>query len=229
MRVHWFQHVPFEGLGVIGDWAKEKGYETACTRLHRGETPTPQGEYDFLIVMGGPMNIYDYGEYPWLKDEKKAIKSAIESGKKVLGICLGAQLIADVLGAEINGNGEKEIGWHKVKTLGEANNQILTDFPKEFPAFHWHGDTFSIPEGAFRLFKSRGCGNQGFIYAENVIGLQFHLESTRKNIEELIENCADEMDGGRHVQDAGQIREGYVHIPEINNLCLNLLDKLAAE
>ena len=100
MRLHWLQHVPFEGLGCIEPWAAAKAFDISCTRLFADEPLPAIGTFDWLVIMGGPMGIYDLDEHPWLAAEKKFIKSSIDAGKTVLGICLGAQLIADVLGAK---------------------------------------------------------------------------------------------------------------------------------
>jgi GMP synthase-like glutamine amidotransferase len=112
MRLHWLQHVPFEGLGYIKDWAEEQGFDITCTRLYEGEELPKMDEFDWLIVMGGPMGIFDYNDHPWLTDEKEFIELAIDEEKTVIGICLGAQLIATALGAEVKNNPVKEIGWY---------------------------------------------------------------------------------------------------------------------
>jgi GMP synthase (glutamine-hydrolysing) len=201
-NIHFFQHVSFEGPAEIGKWIDVCGYSTSFTRFYQGEAPPEPVEADLLVVLGGPMNIYQEKEYPWLVKEKKAIEQAISKGMKVLGICLGAQLIARVLGAEIFKNPEKEIGWFPV-TLTEAgkNSNFFRNFPSSFSPLHWHGDTFEIPKGAVHLAKSEGCINQAFSYGENVLALQFHLESNKDSIEKLITNSAEDLnEPGRFVQ-----------------------------
>lgn len=119
MRVHWFQHVEFEGLGLIEPWMRTRGYELSATRWWAGETVSPavlEG-CDWLVVMGGPMNVYQHRDYPWLPAEKAAIAAAVHAGKRVFGICLGAQLIADVLGGKVMQNAEREIGWWPVRAV----------------------------------------------------------------------------------------------------------------
>ncbi len=186
MKLHWLQHVPFEGLGIIEEWAEANGFGITRTRLFAGEQLPEIGTFDWLVVMGGPMGIYDHVDHPWLVAEKQLIKNAIEAEKTVLGICLGAQLIADVLGAKVYAGPQKEIGWFPIQGL----NSFL---PKTLTAFHWHGDTFEIPEGASRLASSEACKNQGFIYNDRIVALQFHLETTPESMEALIENCAGEL------------------------------------
>ena len=119
MKVHWFQHVPFEGLGAIEEWLLSRGHTLSCTRLYANEAPPVNSHgVDWLIVMGGPMNVYEYRAHPWLRSEKHLIREAITAGKRVLGICLGAQLIADVLGGKVYQNGEREIAiWKQGVTL----------------------------------------------------------------------------------------------------------------
>ena len=175
-----------------------------------GDHPADSSEIDILAIMGGLMNVYQYRDYPWLKEEKKFIEKAINRKIKVIGICLGAQLIADVLGARVTQNPYVEIGWHDV-TLTDvgANSNILMGFPKTFIAFHWHGDTFEIPDGASHLAYSEACANQAFKYENNVIGLQFHLEYSQESIEKMLDNCSDELVGAQYVQNKERIRFNY--------------------
>jgi GMP synthase (glutamine-hydrolysing) len=225
MRIHYLQHVPFEDSANIGKWAEENGHELTRTEIFEGEPFPNTEEIDMLAVMGGLMNIYQYRDYPWLKDEKVFIEKAIAKGIKVIGICLGAQLIADVLGARITQNPYVEIGWHDV-TLTNAgiNSGILRDVPKTFTAFHWHGDTFEIPDGASHLAFSQACSNQAFQYKDNVIGLQFHLEYSQESIEKMLENCSNELINAPYVQNKAQIRQNY-HLIKHNTELLNILFK----
>ncbi|HWI54820.1 MAG TPA: type 1 glutamine amidotransferase, partial [Desulfobacteria bacterium] len=190
----------FEDLANIMVWAEEKGHSVSSTKLYGNDTLPSIVQFDWLIVMGGPMNIYEEEEYHWMVSEKNFIKEAIQAGKIVLGICLGAQLIADVLGGKIIRNEYKEIGWFPVTKLKEADNSLLGPLPEQFLAFHWHGDTFEIPPGAIRLAESEACKNQAFQFGGRVLGLQFHLESSRVSIGRLAENCRDEITDGKFIQ-----------------------------
>ena len=144
MRIHYLQHVPFEDLAYIETWAKDKGHSLSVTKLYLNEKLPGMDDFDWLIVMGGPMNIYEEREYPWLVEEKQFIEEVIKTGKVVLGICLGAQLIADVLGGKVRQNDYQEIGWFPVTKTSEANNSVFfKSLPDDFMAFHWHGDTFA--------------------------------------------------------------------------------------
>lgn len=230
MRVHWLQHVPFEGLGSIEPWLKKHGHEVSMTRLHAGEKPPTRNEFDWLIVMGGPMNIYQEAEYPWLIEEKLCIKRALKQGKHVLGICLGAQLIADVLQARVYPNRQREIGWFDVDlSLVGVNLATFSGFPASFEAFHWHGDTFGIPQAAELAAQSVACDHQAFVYKERVVGLQFHLETTADSAHALIEHCADELrDGGEYVQNAEQMLADQERFSRLNALMDRLLENMAA-
>ena len=206
LRVHLFQHVPFEGLGYIEKWIETKNHTLTKTRFFENEPLPPLDEIDWLIVMGGPMGVYDEDKFLWLREEKAFIKSTIQSGKKVLGICLGAQLIAETLGAKVFANNKKEIGWFPVSLSDEAKKiDLFSDFPESFEVLHWHGDTFDLPKGAIHLIKSEACLNQAFLYNKNVLGLQFHLESIPETLHAMIENCGDELIPDEFVQTEQEI------------------------
>lgn len=175
------------------NWLTEQGHDLFCTRLWAGDELPPIDSFSVLIVMGGPMGIYDHEEYPWLPDEKTFLAEVVAREIPTLGICLGAQLLADVLGAEVTPNWEKEIGWFSVQPTGDMPQSLAAIFPKEMRVFHWHGDTFSLPEDSVCIFESTACKNQAFLYKEHVLGLQFHLETTRDSALTLIDNCRDEL------------------------------------
>jgi len=227
MRLHYLQHVPFEDMAMIESWAREKGYDVSRTLLFEGETPPDPEKFDWLVIMGGPMNIYEDEKYPWLAAEKSFIRRAIEDGKIVLGICLGAQLIADVLGGKVRKNDHREIGWHPVSLTPEGSkSEIFGVLPEKFVALQWHGDTFEIPPGAAWMAKSEACKNQAFQLGK-AIGLQFHLEASMESIDDLIENCADELSGGgEYVQSDGTISSHVDVIPEMNGLMARFLDEV---
>ena len=139
MQLHYLQHVPFETIAGIGDWATSRGHTVSGTQLFAEEFTHP-GDFDFLVVMGGPMNIYEEAEYPWLAEEKAFIASAVEAGKLVLGVCLGAQLVADVLGGPVTPGPQPEIGWYPVE-LTEAGRELgcvrITSGPVRALALAW--------------------------------------------------------------------------------------------
>jgi GMP synthase (glutamine-hydrolysing) len=222
MKLHWLQHVPFEGLGYIETWAKKRGAEISCTRLYAGEKLPDPGSFDWLIVMGGPMGIFDYEDHPWLADEKEFIEQSIDNEKTVVGICLGAQLMADVLGAKVYPGPEKEIGWFPI----QRSEGVPPLIPEELTVFHWHGDTFEIPEGAVQLATSKPGINQGFVYNGKAVGLQFHMETTPASMESIIEHCGHELIDAPYIQSAETMRAGLPTIGSVNLVMKTLLDSL---
>lgn len=227
MKVHYLQHVPFEGLGSIEYELRKKCYKLTSTKLYNEKITASLKDIDWLIVMGGPMGIYDEKIYPWLIEEKQFIKEAVSAGKIVLGICLGAQLIADVLGAKVYKNKYREIGWFPLTVTPETDNTILSKvFSKQVEAFHWHGDTFDIPKGAVAIAESKACKNQGFIFDNRVLALQFHLETTPESATALVKNCADELDGSQYVQSEEQIFENPQKFSNINKIMSAVLNAL---
>jgi GMP synthase-like glutamine amidotransferase len=215
MNIHSLLHVPFEDTGYIQVWAEQNGHSLSETRLYSGEKLPAADSYDLLIVMGGTMNIHEEETYPWLAEEKEYLKTVINSGKNVLGICLGAQLIASVLGAEVTRHTLTEIGWFDVEKTADAETNTLGNrIPDRFTAFQWHGDTFAIPDGAVHLFTGAGCKNQGFLYGNNVLALQFHLEITGRIIRNLIEDSPDETaEVTEYVQSIPQILDDSHYAP----------------
>lgn len=204
MHIHVLQHVPFEGPAAIASWAQRNSVALTVTHMYKGEMLPVDHTYSLLVVMGGPMGVGEEKQYPWIKQEKWFIQEAVSAGKYVVGICLGAQMIASVMGASVRKHVHKEIGWFPVYTI-ESENEKLLSLPARMPVFHWHGDTFEIPSGAKHIARSRACENQCFIYENRVIGMQFHLESTPESISALVSNCSDELTGGPYVQHQREI------------------------
>jgi len=223
MRIHTLQHVAFEGLGSIEGWAKTREASISYSRMFAGDALPALTEFDWLVVMGGPMNIYEEEAYPWLHREKAFIREAIEAGKIVLGVCLGAQLIADALGAAVSRNPQREIGWFPLTTVHPAMTGII---PEMTQVMHWHGDTFALPSGAERLAQSAACLNQGFIYRERVIGLQFHLETTLESLSSLIDHGRDELTEGAYIQTPSEMLADANRFTTINQIMAALLDHL---
>ncbi|WP_068617735.1 type 1 glutamine amidotransferase [Paenibacillus tuaregi] len=227
MRIHYLQHVPFESPERISDWVKDKGYELTGTLLYESTHFPFQSEFDMLIILGGPMGVYNEENFPWLVREKAFIKETIRQRKMVLGICLGAQLIAEALGGKVYSNRYKEIGWHPVKMTEESQNSVVfKQFPQEYVPFHWHGDTFELPDEVKTAAISLGCANQAFEYNGHVIGLQFHLESSNDSIKKLIEHCGDEIEPGTYVQLPDQMMDQTSFLAHSNTILVHLLDTL---
>mgnify|MGYP005843142155 CR=1 FL=1 len=227
MKLHYFQHVPFEDPANILSWASERGWEVSSTRWYESQSAPASDAFDLLVVMGGPMSVNDEREYPWLVDEKRSVELAIGSGKAVLGVCLGAQLIANVLGARVYRNAHREIGWFPVRlTEKAAAAGAFGILPPVFTAFHWHGETFDIPSRATHVASSEACANQAFLYEKSVAALQFHIESSAGSILRLLSNCRGELDGSKYVQSADEIVGAESRLPLMKEMLYGFLDTL---
>lgn len=229
MRIRCLQHVHFEGPAGIADWAEVRGHTVTLTPLYDGAAFPDQGSFEWLVVMGGPMGVGDELVYPWLAPEKTFIRETIAAGKTVVGVCLGAQLIAEVLGARVYRNPEKEIGWMAIELTESARALPLFGFlPPSLQVFHWHGDTFDLPPGAIHLARSGTCANQAFVHEGRVLGLQFHLESTPASVRAIVDHCADELVAAPYIQTAERMLaaapEDY---GQINGALFGILDRLA--
>ncbi len=204
MRAHYLQHIPFEGLGSVETWLKAAGAEIKSTRLFESaKLPTPE-DVDLLIVLGGPMSVNEEGDFPWLVEEKRLIRDCVQAGKSVLGICLGAQLIASAMGAPVYHNRAKEIGWFPVYGVPSLDRSMFC-FPPSLEVFHWHGETFDLPPGSIRIARSQACENQAFQLNPRVIGLQFHLETTPESAQTMVSHCGAELTPAEYVQSGAAI------------------------
>jgi len=223
MKVHVLQHVPFEDLGSIGACLNNRDAQIGYTRFFENPKLPPLDQVDRVIAMGGPMSVNDEDEYSWLKPEKQFIREAIIRGIPVLGVCLGAQLIAAALGARVYPNSVKEIGWFPVRAVPVPEGYFA--FPKECSVFHWHGETFELPEGAVRLAEDDACMNQAFQFKSNAIGLQFHLETTFKSALALLEYCRKDIVSGPYIQSEIELRA----VPMVSYQTLNsMMNKVIA-
>ncbi|WP_238653677.1 type 1 glutamine amidotransferase [Paenibacillus piscarius] len=227
MRIHCLQHVPFEAPEEIAVWAENKGHTLTTTQVYENKVLPASQDFDMLVVMGGPMSVHDEAVFPWLSAEKTLIHTAISKQKLTLGICLGAQLIAEQIGGEVYPNKCKEIGWYPVLATGDTEaSAFFKDFPQQWVPFHWHGDTFSLPAGAKRIASSLGCINQCYEYEDYVVGLQFHLEVNDLSIRKIIENCAGELEPGEYIQTPSAMTDQPGKISASNTLLYTLLDAM---
>jgi GMP synthase-like glutamine amidotransferase len=189
MNIHIIQHVPFEKPGALSDWAESRGHRIQIVDPTQCRFPSSD-ETDFLIVLGGPMSVHDEAEFPWLRLEKETLRKFIaDKQKPLLGICLGAQLIATVLGAKVYRNTQKEIGWFDVniKPCGIFKNSSVA----AATVFHWHGEAFELPFGAELLASSQVTPVQAFQYGDKVVALQFHPEMNFSALQDLLHECAE--------------------------------------
>lgn len=226
MNIHYFQHTPSEGIGEIETWVRKRGHNLTSTRFHLGEPVPDVSAFDWLIVMGGPMNVYEHRTYPWLIKEKCCLEKALAYGKTVLGICLGSQLIADVLGGKVFQNPTVEIGWFPVNFSQEtATIPAFKDFPKAITPLHWHGDTFSLPIGATNVAASAACQHQAFAVGDRVVGLQFHLEVGIQDVAAFLD--AEKLGDGQWIQTPETIYSlASNHLPSAHAALYSLLDAM---
>lgn len=226
LRIHYLQHAHFEGLGYIETWANENKHILTATKLYEDVRFPELTNFDCLIVLGGPMSVYDEDKFSWLTHEKLFIRKSIEDGKKVLGICLGAQLIAGCLGAKVVKAKNKEIGWFPVFPVNalEQKNWFYEQFKLNPIVFHWHGDQFEIPPNCSNLLVSEANTNQAFMYGDNVIGLQFHLEATEESVNRMLKNGAYDLTDSPFIQTITDIQIGTPSIRHCCNIMKTILE-----
>ena len=188
MKINVIQHVDFETPGILSTWAIERGHEITVDHIYRGDRLPDPIDVEFLIMMGGTMGAYDESAYQWLRDEKKFLNDYLKLKRPTLGICLGAQLIAEVLGGEVYKGPSYELGWAPL-TIDEDSKGYLSELgiPNAIEVFHNHGDTYSLPYGATRLFSSNAYREEGFRIEDHVVGLQCHFEVTSSVLEDFFE------------------------------------------
>ena len=224
MNAHIFQHAPFEGIGSIGVWLEQQGARTVYTRFYEAHPVLPDpADVDLLIVMGGPMSVTEEGGLPWLREEKRFIREAMRVGVPIVGICLGAQLVASAQGSAVYRAPHKEIGWFEIEALPHDGGAFR--FPERLAVFQWHGETFDLPSGATRLAWSEACENQAFQIGENVIGMQFHLETTPETVDAILAHSRDELCEGLYVQAESVIRSAAAEAYQrINRVMVEVLE-----
>ena len=220
------RHVPFEGPGAIGEWLTAQGYQLDTAHLYRDDHLPDPAQLDWLVVMGGPMGVNDRDTVPFMHREIDFLKAALAQDYPIVGICLGAQLLAHCLGAPVRYQGYGEIGWFPVSPSSDHPlAQLFDDRP---PVLHWHGDTFALPDGATALLASAGCANQGFIWQDRVLALQCHPEATPASLNKLCDAEGSDLQPGKWVQDVDTIRAGEPRCEAINRRLFAMLDWLQA-
>ncbi|MGV3464370.1 MAG: type 1 glutamine amidotransferase [Heyndrickxia sp.] len=227
MRIHYIQNDPVATLGYIKDWADHHNHPLTCTKMYENEALPPLDSFDLLIILGGKMGAYEEEEFPWLITEKKFIREAIDANKWVFGICLGVQLLANVLGSKVYPHTHQEIGWWPLKLTEEAlSSPLLEGIPKEFVVFEHHGDTYDLPEGAVRLASSNGCTNQAFSYRDRVIGIQFHPEFTNGMIHGFKEDAEGQMIDGAFCQTPNEWINKSSYLANAKTLLFTILQNI---
>ncbi len=226
MRLYYLQHVPFENPGCILDWANEHDIEVKSSHLYKNEALPELDDFDILVVMGGPMGAHDDQNYPWMRPEKDFLTAAINANKKIIGICLGSQFLADVFGVQVYPNVHKEIGWFPIEWSEAAQeNDVTAHMPKKLSVFHWHGDTYDLPPDAVHLAESAVCPNQAFQVGDHVLAFQFHLEVKEDNVKAMLANCADELVEAPYIQSREQILEGMSRCDHVNGYMKEMLTR----
>lgn len=228
MKILCLKHIAFEGPGTIALWAQQRGHELRIESVDQNKPLPSLATFDALLVMGGPMNVYQDAEHPWLEAEKSYIRAVIDAGKYVIGICLGAQLIAHVLGAEISQGPHKEIGWFPIRPGTDCPAAI--QIPPELLVLHWHGDTFALPDGAHPIAQSTACPNQGFLFQERVLALQCHLEMTPQSLALLIAASSNELIDAPYIQTAEKmLTEPAATYQRMQAVLFDMLDTLVTK
>ncbi len=229
LRVHYFQHIAGEGFGSCYDYLKAHQAKITATEFFALPVDLPLelealpdiDEVDLLIIMGGTMSVNDEANYPWLKLEKRWLRRYLSAGKPAIGLCLGAQLIANALGASVSRNQHQELGWMDVGRVSHIPENYF-QIPEKINIMQWHSETFEIPRGGVRLAQNNVCQNQMYQIGRNVLGFQFHPEITPHALQLLIENEEDSaVFNGEYVQPIAELKKTIKSKFEQGNQLLN--------
>jgi len=232
MRLHLLEHDAWNFSRTnITRWAAEKGHSLASTDVFKSAPLPDLSEFDWLMVMGGSQHAWEEDINPWLFPEKKFIAATVAAGKVVVGICLGAQLLAETLGGKLFTNEQPEIGWYEVDLTAEGRNSFLfKGLPETFTTFHWHSDHFSLPSDCLCLAKSRPTANQVFVKpGQPLVGIQFHPEYTRRMVMEFAEENGHEWKPDTFVAGREAVLAQTGKIPDTYWLMHRLLDNIERE
>jgi len=221
-KVAIFQHAEGEWIGSMRHWFVDKTFQLTTNRLDLDDPLPSVDEFDWLLIMGGPMSTYDEINYPWLIGEKQLIREAIEADKIVLGICLGSQLIASALGAKVYANTQQEIGWFPVSKIDPQASWM----PEDFLPLSWHGDCFELPENTCSFASSRVTPSQGFYYGNRIWALQFHLEAEPGTVEAFLALENHPLPATEFVQPESALMDNANQLKQSQQTMFALLDML---
>jgi GMP synthase (glutamine-hydrolysing) len=213
------QHAESESLGTIQDALRSASLEVQYVRTFEGQSiPSSSDAYSALIVMGGPMGVYETNRYPFLLQERKLIDTFLKAQMPILGVCLGSQLLAASLGADVRKGEQKEIGWHAIELTEEGKRDPLwRGEPPQFVAYHWHGDNFDLADGAVSLASSQVTPVQAYRYGDKTYGLLFHLEVTASHIRGMLAEFAAEIQV-ENLSATAIMNEGECHLPSLQRV-----------
>jgi GMP synthase (glutamine-hydrolysing) len=227
MKILFVTHASFEQPGSIETWAKRNNHETVEVKPYAGEQLPDVDGYDMLVLMGGPQSPIEIDKAPYLKDEIKLARQALDQKKRIVGVCLGAQLITEALGATTERSPNKEIGMYELELLdGAKSDPVFSSFPAKFNVMHWHSDMPGLVDGVELLAKSEGCPRQAFRYGDRVYGFQCHFELTKELVEGMIQHCIGDLQAGKYVMSPEELIA--LDYSEINGRMDKVLDYLAS-
>jgi GMP synthase (glutamine-hydrolysing) len=225
MRIHTLIHAPFEEAGVIKSWALDKGHQLSSTHTYNGEELPDAASIDFLVIMGGPQSCTELDKYPYLRDEIALAKEIIAQNKPVLGVCLGAQIIGETLGAKTERSPAREIGVYPIHlTKAAETDPLFKTLPQSFDVMHWHNDMPGLPADAELLAYSEGCPRQIIKYGKKVYGLQCHMELTSELVKAMLAHCPADLKPGKYVQQKQELLSQ--DLSAINRKMFAVLDAL---
>lgn len=226
LKIHCLQHHQTESPALIAEWANSQNFSLSVTKLHDGASFPQPDDFDLLVVLGGQMGSYEASQYPWLKEEKHFLKQTISLNKKVIGIGLGAQLIAEVLGGTVTRGPFWEVGWHEVEWTELAKEHpFFKGFPPRFRAFQWHHDTFTLPQGALQTATATAYPTQGFLIDNHIAGFQFHPEVTEELLLEWVGSHHCELPKETFVQRIDEILHQADRLDRAKSFLFTFLDR----
>ncbi|WP_417549578.1 type 1 glutamine amidotransferase [Methylophaga sp.] len=224
-KVAIFQHADGEWIGSMRHWFANKPFQLTTYRLDHDDPLPSVAEFDWLLIMGGPMSTYDENNYPWLIGEKQLIREAIDANKTVLGICLGSQLIASALGARVYPNSQQEIGWFPVSKIDPEASWM----PEDLRPLSWHGDCVELPENACSFADSAITECQGFYFGPRIWALQFHLEVEPGTVEAFLALESHPLPETSYVQNESMLMDNSEQLKQSQQAMFALLDVLHRE